>query len=228
MVERVLKRNIPYYTELDPLKISTYGRNIQNLIQYAKEIQDPDRRQQIVEYIIELMIEVQKNGENIKSKDLKQRLWNHLMEIADYELDVKIPEGVTIIKEDLRVAHDPLPYPQQRYRFRQYGHFVLKLIDKAVQIEDENLRKNFAVLIGSYMKLARVNWNKESEISNDSIRADLIKMSEGRLIIPQDADLDMLINAPLKRQTKVLKALEVQKQKQTKKKKKKRKKKRSH
>ncbi len=37
--------NMEYNTEKDRLIISQYGRNVQNLINYAKEVEDKETRQ---------------------------------------------------------------------------------------------------------------------------------------------------------------------------------------
>ena len=80
-----------YNSQHDQLKISEYGRNIQNMINYAKTVEDQEKRQRIVEGIIQLMMQITPQSKNVA--EYKQKLWNHLLYIADYDLNVELPEG---------------------------------------------------------------------------------------------------------------------------------------
>ncbi len=198
-------REIQYYTEMEELVIPEYGRNIQNLIRYAITIEDKEKRQLVAEGILNLMTQVSDLKKN--TKDLQQKLWNHLMKIADYQLDVEIPEDVIIVKEDLHSTVEPLDYPPNKMSYKHYGRLIQRLIEKAKSMPKGKMREEFLTILGAYMKLAFKNWHKNRNITDDVIYKDFERLAEGELSLPEGADLNYLINAPLKRQTKVLKSI---------------------
>ena len=48
--------NMEYNSQKEKLIIPEYGRNVQLLIEYAKEIEDPEYRQAFADKIIDLMM----------------------------------------------------------------------------------------------------------------------------------------------------------------------------
>ena len=50
--------NMEYNSEKDTLIISEYGRNVQNLINYAKTVEDKELRQNYAERIVALMYQM--------------------------------------------------------------------------------------------------------------------------------------------------------------------------
>ncbi len=197
-------REIQYFTEMDTLVIPEYGRNIQNLIKYAITIEDKEKRQRVAETIIKLMTQV--SDLKHKPKELQQKLWNHLMKISDYKLDVDIPEDVIIVDTDLHSAVEPLEYPPRKMQFKHYGRIIQKLIAKAKKMPEGELRDQFNTILGAYMKLAFQNWHRDRNIPDETIIKDFARISDGKLSIPEGANIDYLAAAPLKRQTKILKA----------------------
>ena len=67
------------------------------------------------------------------------------------------------------------------------------------------LRDQFLIILGAYMKLAFQNWQGDRNVLNDTIEKDFIKLSDGELSLPPGANLDYLVAAPLRRQSKALK-----------------------
>ncbi len=214
-------REIKYFTEMEELIIPEYGRHIQNLIRYACTIEDRDKRQRTAETIIQLMTQV--CNQKHKPREIQQKLWNHLLKISGYKLDVDIPEGVVIVKSDLHSEVEPLDYPPKKMLFKHYGRLIQKLISKAKDMPEGDLRDKFLVILGAYMKLALQNWHKERYVPDETIRKDFERLSDGALRLPEEAQLDYLVNAPLRRQTKVLKSLSNNNQKTQRKRKRKRK-----
>ncbi|MEO6130830.1 MAG: DUF4290 domain-containing protein, partial [Saprospiraceae bacterium] len=49
---------LEYNSSREKLILPEYGRNIQKLVLHAKEIEDPDQRQQYVETLVELMNQI--------------------------------------------------------------------------------------------------------------------------------------------------------------------------
>ena len=179
-----------YNSVREQLLYPEYGRNIQKLILHALEIEDERERQHYIEKIIDLIEHMNPKGK--RNAEQQEKLWKHMMHIAGYKLKVKPPEGIVIDPEDIHKRPDPLSYPDDNSQFLHYGHNVRNLIAKAMEMTDEKKQRAFSEVIGSYMKMAYRNWNKEHFINDEIIRQDFERMANGKLTLPEDANLNML------------------------------------
>jgi|APTNR8051073442_1049403.scaffolds.fasta_scaffold01292_12 hypothetical protein len=186
-----------YNSRREELIIPEYGRNIQNLIRYAKTIEDRRHRQAYVEKIINLMMQM--HPQNRNADDYRERLWKHLFHIANYELDVTPPGGIVPRPEDAKKKPERVPYPRSEARFRHYGNHVQRLIEKALAMEKGAKREGLVSVIGSYMKLAYRTWNKEHYVSDEVIKTDLLSLSGEQLVLHDDASIDGLANSNRRR-----------------------------
>ena len=182
-----------YNSQKDDLVLPEYGRNFQHLVEYAKTIEDPELRQAFAEKLIGLMDQMQPTYKNTLEYQVK--LWNQLIMISHYELDVQPPEGFHIRTHEERLNPSTLEYPEGDKPFRQYGNQVLHLIEKALEMEDGPKKLMFINVIGSYMKMAYKTWNREHYVNDEVIIADLRRISGGKLNIPDDMSLDFLKNS---------------------------------
>lgn len=179
-----------YNSQKNDLVLPEYGRNFQRLVEHCKTIEDPELRQAFAEKLIGLMDQMQPNYKNTLEYQVK--LWNQLMMISHYELDVEPPEGFHIRTHEERLNPSPLQYPDGDKSFRHYGNQVLHLIERAIEMEDGPKKLTFINVIGSYMKMAYKTWNREHYVNDEIIIGDLKKISGGKLNIPDDMSLDFL------------------------------------
>ncbi len=186
-----------YNSKLEELLIPEYGRHIQNMIHYAKAIPEREKRQQFIEKIIRLMMQM--HPQNRSMDDYRDKMWKHVFYIAGYDLDVTPPNGEIPTPEDKRKKPERVSYPEIEAKFRHYGHNVQKLVAKALAMEEGAKKDGFVQVIGSYMKLAYRTWNKEHYVSDALILEDLESLSQGKLKMIQDASLDNLTRANTKR-----------------------------
>ena len=183
--------NMEYNSQREHLIIPEYGRNVQNLIAHAKGIENPELRQAFTEKVVELMMQMHPQNKNLE--DYRDKIWLHLFRIANYELEVSPPEGVTIpSEEELSKRPDHVGYPRHGTKYRHYGYNVQNLIDKALEMEPGPVRQGFVEAIGSYMKLAYKTWNKEPYVSDEVILGDLDSLSNGQLSLGENVSLDNL------------------------------------
>jgi uncharacterized membrane protein YgcG len=187
------KLDIEYNTERPLIQFPEYGRSIQEMIYHAKTIESKPQRQKTVEAIVGLMITLSPNNPNRNMDDFKEKLWNHVFAIANYELDVQPPAGIAIVLEEDRPKPEPLGYPASSTRKRHYGSSVHALIQKAIEMPEGSKREGFVEVIASYMKLAYKTWNKEHYVSDDIVKEDLEILSNGQLVLHEGHDsLDKL------------------------------------
>lgn len=176
---------IQYNSDKDRLVLPEYGRNIHLMIEFAKTVPDYEKRSAYVHAIIELMYQMSPQNKNVDN--FRDRLWNHLYEIAGYDIDITPPNGIIPVPEpDRKIPHN-IPYPKSDSKLRHYGHNVKKLIAKALEMEDENKKEGLVNCIGSYMKLAFRTWNREHYVTDEVIKSDIVTLSDGQLSLEEDA-----------------------------------------
>jgi len=182
--------DIEYNSQRENLIISEYGRHVQKLINHAKSIEDREQRQKFIEGVIELMYQMIPQHKNVS--EVQEKLWKHAFRISGYDLDVDPPEGIELSKAENYLKPEKIPYPSQVLRYRHYGTYIQKMLDKALALEDPEKKQEFLSIIGSYLKMAYRTWNKEHYANDEMIKADLQKMAKGRIESIDKLDLDLL------------------------------------
>ena len=187
------KYELEYNSLRENLIIPEYGRHVQQLVNYTKTIEDPLKRQLFAERLIYLLQQMNPQSKNLS--EYREKLWKHLFRIAGYDLDVKPPEDIDVRPVGTHIKPEKLNYPRKSSKYRHYGKNVITLINKAIEMEDGPKKDAFVVVIGSYMKLAYKNWNKEHYVNDEIIKEDLKSISEEKLMLPPDMPLDFLYNS---------------------------------
>lgn len=179
--------NMTYNSQQETLTIPEYGRNVQDLIQHCKAIEKKDLRQHTAEAIVDLMSRM--NAPSKMTPEFHLKLWKHFLIIADFDIDIELPEGVEKEPGDGRLKPDMPAYPDQLKRFRHYGQTVQKMVDKALEMEDGPLKDQYFMIIASYMKLAYRTWNSEHYVSDEIVKEDLAAMTDRKVVIPDDVPI---------------------------------------
>lgn len=166
-----------YNTERPHLILKEYGRNVQKLVEYIRNVPDKDKRTELAYTLIELIKQL---TPTIKDQpENPQRVWDDLFIIADFNLDINspypIPERDILFKKPERVE-----YPQSQIRFKHYGKNIEKLVKEALKKEDPQERQDAIIYLGKLMKTFYSNWNKET-LDDSVILKDIQEMSGGAL-----------------------------------------------
>ena len=123
-----------YNTQRQKLILPEYGRCIQEMVNYAVSLTDPQERQRCAFTIIDLMANMQDyNGDE---NDFYQKLWNHLALISNYKLDIDYPVEIQHI-DDQALKRDVVPYPQKKINRRHYGANIEALARKLMEMDQE-------------------------------------------------------------------------------------------
>ena len=93
-----------YNTQREQLKISDYGRHVAKMVEYCKTIPDRSERTAMANTIVEVMAHV--NPKIKERTDYKHILWDHMMMMAGYELDVDCPYEIR--REEVENMHPGL------------------------------------------------------------------------------------------------------------------------
>jgi len=177
---------LEYNTQLDPLVIKEYGRNVQRMVRHAITIEDKEERNLAVKGIIQVMGLI--NPDDKKGNDHEQKLWDHLHIMADFKLDVDSPYDPPLAEKEMDKIESKPSYPKGRIRYRHYGKVIQQMIEVAKNEEDEERKEKMKNYLGAYMKLAFKQWS-EQKMSDDVIMMNIKDMSDG--LIEMDSIVDI-------------------------------------
>jgi hypothetical protein len=159
--------------------LKEYGRNIQKIVSYIKEIPDRDKRSKYAKTLIELMKQI--NPAMRDAQDSHHKLWDHLYIMSNFDLDVDtpypMPDKSVIGKKPMKVD-----YNLHQLHFKHYGRNIELLIQKAIDMPDKEEQEAAIIYIGKLMKRFYASWNKEN-IDDEVIVEHLTKMSKRNLMI---------------------------------------------
>jgi len=169
-----------YNTQREKLKINDYGRNVVKMIDYAKQLDDREERTRMANTIIDVMAQL--NPKIKERTDYKHILWDHLMMMADYDLDVDCP--YTINREETESFHPHrLELPTGAIRYRHYGRALEDMIKAVAAMPEGESRDMLTTQIAHTMKRQYLQWNRDT-VDDQLIVDQLTELSEGRLKLP--------------------------------------------
>ncbi|MBG9375136.1 DUF4290 domain-containing protein [Panacibacter sp. DH6] len=166
-----------YNTSRSHMVMREYGRHIQNMVDYVLTIEDPKKRQQQAQVVIELMGFLNPHLKNVE--DFRHKLWDHLFFMSDFKLKVDSPYPIPE-KATYKAKPAPLPYPKRYPKYSHLGKNLELVIDKALKEDNAEKKAGFAHAIAYYMKLSYSNWHKEL-VHDDNIRSELNAITGGEL-----------------------------------------------
>jgi uncharacterized protein DUF4290 len=166
-----------YNTTRSKLLMPEYGRNVQKMIEYLVTVDSREKRLQQAEVIIELMGTLNPHLKTIE--DYRHKLWDHLFQMTDFNLDVDAPYPCPT-PEMVYKKPEVLPYPQESIPHRHLGKNIQAVLAKALVETDPEKRQGLTQAVGYYMKLAYANWHKEP-IHDDMIKTELGVITNGQL-----------------------------------------------
>lgn len=171
-----------YNTQREQLKITDYGRNVDKLIAYAKTLADRRERTRMANIIVDTMAMV--NPKIKERTDYRHILWDHLMLMSDFELDVDCPYPVER-PESVEMHPHPLACREGGIRYRHYGRALEDMIRAVAEMPEGREKSLLAQQIAHTMKRQYLQWNRDS-VDDDLIRQQLDELSGGRITLPDD------------------------------------------
>jgi hypothetical protein len=164
------------------MSLPEYGRNVQKMIEHIKSIKDPEERNQAARTIIQIMGNLNPNLREVT--DFRHKLWDHLMIIADFDLNVDSPYPAPD-RSKLDAKPNKVPYHNGDVKYAHYGRIVPALIEAAAQMDDGEEKDYLTGLILNQMKKDYLTWNK-AQVADDIIIRDMIAISGDRLKVPEN------------------------------------------
>ena len=182
-----------YNSTRNKLILSEYGRNVQNMVKYIVALPTKEERNRYAQVVIDLMGFLNPHLRDVA--DFKHKLWDHLHIISDYQIDVDAPYPKPT-PEAVHLKPKPLRYPNQRIKYKHYGKTIELMIEKAKAIEEPERKKYMIQSIANFMKMAYVQWNKDS-VADEMILSDLYAMSGGQLKLEENINLNKVEFRPV-------------------------------
>lgn len=82
-----------YNTKKSPLKMRAYGRNVQSMVEECMKLDSREMRQAYAKRIVTAMSIV--SQQSLRNKENFVKIWNHLAQLSDYQLDIDYPCEIT-------------------------------------------------------------------------------------------------------------------------------------
>lgn len=174
-----------YNTARGKLLLPEYGRNVQNMIQHAMEIENREERNRAAQAIIEVMGQLNPHLRDVD--DYRHKLWTHLFVMSDFKLDVDSPFEIPK-EESLQEKPNPVEYPKSKIRFGHFGQYTQKILETSKSLEDEGEREYMTNSMGNFMKKQYLLHNNYT-VENNVIADQLMELSEGDLKIEKPDEL---------------------------------------
>ncbi len=174
-----------YNSNRKKLIMPEYGRNIQNMVDYAVTIEDREERQRAAQTIIDVMGNLYPYLRDID--DFKHKLWDHLAIMSEFKLDIDYPyepPSPAMLNENPK----PLKYKTGRFKYRHYGALVQDMIKKTIEFEEGPEKESLIQMLADHMKKCYLNWNKEF-VDDEKIMEDFNELSKGEIEVPDDFQL---------------------------------------
>ncbi len=174
-----------YNTEKEKLILPEYGRNMQEMVNHIKTIEDRELRNKAAHTMITVMGNLNPHLRDVN--DFKHKLWDQLYQMADFDLDIDSPYP-TPMRETFEAKPKQIPYVEEKLHYKYLGRIMQKLIDAAVKIEDKDEQNELVSLLTTHMKKLYVIWNKD-DVQDAYIFDKLNELSKGELQVEEGTKL---------------------------------------
>ena len=177
---------LQYNTQQEQITLTEYGRGVQEMIEHLKLEKDRDKRNVLAHTVFKVMVNL--NPEIKNQKNYEQTVWDHMHEIASFELDIDndYPAPEPSAKQE---KPEHLGYKGVLSKYRYYGRNLIDMIDGAKDMEDGDLKSMYINYIASFMVNSSKAWNEE-DLTPEQVVQHLADLSQGKLQIdPNSLDI---------------------------------------
>lgn len=175
---------LEYNTERETLKMPEYGRNILKMAEHLRTIEDKEKRTEQAKAVVKAMEIL--NPHVHQQENYEQKLWDHLYLIAGLDLDIDSPYPCPSL-EQFETRPVAIPMKGSKIKATHYGRNIEKIIDLIAEQPDGDTKTAAIRSLAIYMRQQYLIWNKDS-VADETIFADIEKLSEGRVKVPSDIE----------------------------------------
>lgn len=173
---------LDYNTQRERLVLPEYGREVQNMVDYALTLETKAERQRCANAII---LTMERMFPQMKeSADYKRKLWDHLALMSDFKLDIDWPYDVSEAKV-MSQKPAPMDYPPAAPPVRHYGRMLTDLFEQLKTMPKGPEFDALVRLAANQMKRDLVQWSHSS--SDERVADDLARYTDGRVQLDLDS-----------------------------------------
>ena len=170
-------KGLDYNTQREQLVLPEYGREIQQLVDYAVSLPERSERQRCAATIIKIMDCMSSEGKNVQ--DRKRKLWDHLALMSGFKLDIDYPFDITTAAQ-IATKPQPMAYPMKRIPVRHYGDLIFQSFEMLKQMAPGPQRDELAYLTANQMHRDLVLWS-HGLCDGEKVAADLAYYTDGKI-----------------------------------------------
>ena len=190
---------LDYNTRREKLVLPEYGREVQNMVDYAISLDNKADRQRCAETIIltmERMLPQVREGENYK-----QKLWDQLALISNFKLDIDWPVDISQA-HTIHQKPQPMPYPMSNIPVRHYGKIVFELFEQLKTMKPGPDRDALAALTANQMIRDLIQWSHGFS-DGEKVADDLAYYTDGVIQLdPKRIKFEKVEARPVERKRK--------------------------
>ncbi len=173
---------LDYNTQREKLKLPEYGREIQQMVDYAVGLASREERQRCAESIVGIMARM--TPQNRESADYEQKLWDHLAIISDFKLDIDWPTDVTQARK-MATRPEPMRYPMTKIPVRHYGKMMFEVFERLKTMSPGSKRDELVRVTANQMKRDLLLWGHGSS-DDEKVASDLARFTDGAVQLDLD------------------------------------------
>jgi hypothetical protein len=174
-----------YNTTRGPLLLPEYGRNVQNMIAHAMEIENKDERNRAAQAIIEVMGQLNPHLRDVD--DYRHKLWTHLFVMSNFQLEVDSPYEIPT-PEVLNERPKLMEYPKSKIRYGHYGQYTQRILEQAKEVQNPEEKEYLKGTMSNFMKYQYLAYNNGA-VENHVIANQLKELSKGELALDNPDEL---------------------------------------
>lgn len=168
-----------YNTTREQMLLPEYGRNVQNMIKHAMEIENREERNRAAQAIIEVMGQLNPQLRDVD--DYRHKLWTHLFVMSEFKLDVDSPYEIPT-QESLQEKPQSMAYPKSKIRYGHYGKYTQSILESSKDIANAEEKEYLKNTMSNFMKYQYLAYNNNA-VENHVIANQLKELSKGELTL---------------------------------------------
>lgn len=180
-----------YNTERERLHMPEYGRNILQMVEMLKQIEDKAKRSEQAKAVMKAMEVL--NPQVHQQENFEHKLWDHLYLIAGPGLDIDAPYPEPSI-EDISSKPEIIPLKNKPVKANHYGRNIESIIELIASEPEGEVKSAMIRSLAIYMRQQYLIWNKDS-VADETIFQDIEKLSDYRIKVPEGLSLNKIADS---------------------------------
>lgn len=173
---------LDYNTQREQIVLPEYGREIQQMVDYAVGLPDREERQRCARAIITIMDRMFPESKNVEGHERK--LWDQLAIMSRFQLDIDYPFDVTSASQ-MAQKPEPMPYPMKKIPVRHYGGMLFEAFEILKTMESGRERDELVKLTANQMHRNLMQWSHGSS-DGEKVASDLARFTDGKIQLDLD------------------------------------------